>query len=158
MTLFMQIITAFGSFFTLVGIIILLLLLSKNKKEGIYLSINVILIFLLNTIIKLIIHRPRPYGYNLIKEDFYSFPSGHAMVSTTFYGFIIYLIYKNVKNKKIKYILISLIFILIILIMISRIYLGVHYLSDTLAGFSLSIVYLMVSITFIEKNKLLERK
>lgn len=158
MTLFMMIITAFGNAFTLIGIILLFFLLSKNKKNGIYLSINIILIFLTNIMVKLIVQRPRPFGYNLIIENNYSFPSGHAMVSTAFYGFIMYLIYKNIKNKKLKRFLISSIFLLIILIMISRIYLGVHYLSDTLAGFSLAIVYLMVFITYIDNNKLLERK
>jgi undecaprenyl-diphosphatase len=158
MTLFMMIITAFGNAFTLIGIILLFFLLSKNKKNGIYLSINIILIFLTNIIVKAIIQRPRPSGYNLIVENNYSFPSGHAMVSTAFYGFIIYLIYKNIKNKKLKWFLISTIFLLIILIMISRIYLGVHYLSDTLAGFSLAIVYLMIFITYIYNSKLLERE
>ena len=159
MTLFMMIVTSFGSAFTLIGIILLFFLLSKNKKNGFYLSINIVLIFLINIIVKLIVQRPRPFGYNLIIDEYgYSFPSGHAMVSTAFYGFIMYLIYKNIKNKKLKWFLISSIFLLIILIMISRIYLGVHYLSDTLAGFSLAIVYLMVFITYIDNNKLLERK
>ena len=158
MTLFMMIITAFGNAFTLIGIILLFFLLSKNKKNGIYLSINILLIFIINLIVKAIVQRPRPVGYNLIIENNYSFPSGHAMVATAFYGFIIYLIYKNIKDKKLKYALVTLIFLLIILIMISRIYLGVHYLSDTLAGFSLAIVYLMIFITYIDKNKLLERK
>lgn len=158
MTMFMMIITSFSSAITLLGIIILFFLLSKNKKESLYLSIDIVLIFIINTIIKNIIQRPRPSGFNLVTEKSYSFPSGHAMVSTAFYGFIIYLIYKNVKNIKVKYSLIAIVFLLIVLIMISRIYLGVHYLSDTLAGFSFSIAYLMLFVTIIDKYKLLERK
>lgn len=153
MTTIMKIITEFGNVFIMLFIIILLFF--KDKKQSLYASVNMCLIFIINSIVKVIVQRPRPSGYNLINESNFSFPSGHSMVSTAFYGFLIYFIYKNVKNKKTKYTLISLLFILIMLICISRIYLGVHYLSDTLAGFFLSISYLMVFISVIpilEKN------
>lgn len=149
MTTIMKIITEFGNVFIMLLIIMILFL--KDKKQSLYASINMCLIFIINSFVKVIVQRPRPSGYNLINESNFSFPSGHSMVSTAFYGFLIYLIYKNVKNKKIKYTLISLLFILIMLICISRIYLGVHYLSDTLAGFFLSISYLMIFITIIPK-------
>ncbi len=147
MTIFMKSITFFGSGIALFIIISLLLL--KNRKNGLTSLLNLSIIFIMNSIIKIIVQRPRPSGYNLIVESNYSFPSGHSMVSTAFYGFFIYLVYKNVKNKKMKTLLISLLFLLIILICISRIYLGVHYLSDTLAGFFFSIAYLMVFITLL---------
>lgn len=57
------------------------------------------------------------------------------MVNMAFYGLLIYLIYTNVKNKYLKIILIVLLSLLIVMICISRIYLGVHYTSDVLAGF-----------------------
>ena len=69
------------------------------------------------------------------------------MISATFYGFLIYLIYKNVKNKYLKYSLITMLVILILLIGTSRIYLGVHYTSDVLAGFLIAISYLIIFIT-----------
>ena len=147
----MKVFTFLGSGLALFLIVGLSFLLFKNKDNGIILTLNLSLVFVLNSIIKTIVQRPRPSGYNLIVESNYSFPSGHSMVSTAFYGYFIYLVYKNVKNKKIKYLLISLLFLLIMLICISRIYLGVHYLSDTLAGFFLSIAYLMIFITFIPK-------
>lgn len=68
------------------------------------------------------------------------------MVSMAFYGLIIYLIYKYLKNKYLKIFLIILLSILIVMIGISRIYLGVHYTSDVIAGFLFSISYLIIYI------------
>ena len=68
------------------------------------------------------------------------------MVSMAFYGYLIYLIYKNVKNKYRKWLGIIGLSILIIAIGVSRIYLGVHYTSDVIAGFLVSIAYLIVFI------------
>ena len=151
MTIFMKLITTFGSVYILCSIIFLLVLLVKDKKISFLVIINTLLSLFLNSLIKFIIQRPRPSGYNLINETFYSFPSGHSMVSTAFYGFLIYLAYKKIDNKYLKYSIISLLVLLIILICISRIYLGVHYLSDVIAGFAFSIAYLMIFITIIEK-------
>ena len=77
------------------------------------------------------------------------------MISMAFYGYIIYLIYKYVKNKYIKWISIVLLSILICSIGISRIYLGVHYTSDVLGGFLISLSYLIV-YTLIVNRYLLE--
>ena len=76
------------------------------------------------------------------------------MISMAFYGYLIYLIYRYIKNKYIKWLLIVLLSILICLIGISRIYLGVHYTSDVLGGFLLSISYLVVYISLIKNLKI----
>ncbi len=152
LTFIMKLITAFGSVIVLLSILFVMFLLYKNKKDTMYASINVLVIFIINSLLKFLVGRPRPSGYNLINENNYSFPSGHSMISTAFYGFLIYLVYKNVKDKREKYTLITLLFILIILICISRIYLGVHYLSDTLGGFFFSIAYLMIFVSLIPKT------
>lgn len=75
---------------------------------------------------------------------------GHAMISTAFYGYLIYYVYKNIKNKKLKAVICSLLSVLIIIIDISRIYIGVHYVSDVIAGTVLSIAYLILFIN-VEK-------
>ena len=155
-TLIMKLITFLGSGIALIAIVLLMAFFYKNRRETLEVAINLGTIYLLNAIVKLIVQRPRPVGYNLVTETSFSFPSAHSMVSTAFYGFIIYLIYKNIKDKRKKYLSISLLFILIILICISRIYLGVHYLSDTVGGFSLAIVYLMIFITL--KGKIYDKE
>lgn len=126
--------------------------LLKNKRNSKYITINLVLVFLLNRILKLIVARERPNVLRLVSEEGYSFPSGHAMVSMGFYGFLIYLIYTNIKNKKIKYLLITFLSILILLIGISRIYLGVHYATDIIGGFIIGIVYLVIFIKFVYKR------
>ena len=128
--------------------LITLSLIIKNKKIGILIWLNLGISVLLNQALKFIIQRPRPTEFRIINESGYSFPSGHSMVSAAFYGFLIYLIYKNVKNKYLKWSLITLLNLVILTIGISRIYLGVHYTSDVIAGFLISVSYLIIFIHF----------
>ena len=159
LTAIMKVITNLSSAYVLIAITIGTLLLVKNKKVGLCVASNLVITTLLNQLLKYIIQRPRPDGYRLIAESGYSFPSGHSMVSMAFYGFIIYLIWKMVKNKKIKYISCGVLGLLIPMIGFSRIYLGVHYASDVIGGFAISIVYLLLftnvtrSILQLEKEK-----
>lgn len=130
-------------------IIATVLVIKKQKLMGFLVLLNLAISGALNQILKRIVQRPRPTEYRLIEENGYSFPSGHSMVSAAFYGFLIYLIFKNVKNKRIKWISISFLGILISLIGISRIYLGVHYTSDVMAGFVISISYLVIFTSIV---------
>lgn len=142
-------VTQFGGVVILISIATILLFIIKNKKTGALIWINLGISTLLNQILKHIVQRPRPIEYRIIDESGYSFPSGHSMVSAAFYGFLIYLIYKNVKNKYVKYFSIIGLSLLVILIGISRIYLGVHYTSDVIAGFLISISYLIIFTSVI---------
>lgn len=138
-------------FLIIISIIILFLKKLKNKR---YIIIyNLIFSVILNNILKLIFRRIRPLDIMLIEIKGYSFPSGHTMAASIFYGTIIYLIYKSKINKNIKIILISLLTILVLLIGISRIYLGVHYASDVIGGYLVSISYLIISIYFLNKKE-----
>ncbi len=143
-TSFMKFITYFGSAYVLIPFAALLFILTKNKKLHILIVSNLILVTFLNQFLKFFFQRPRPEEYRLISESGYSFPSGHAMVSMAFYGLLIYIVYRYVKNVYLKYGLMVILFMLILFIGISRIYLGVHYTSDVLGGFLLSICYLTV--------------
>lgn len=144
LTSIFKVITNFGGAYFLVAVASFLAVYIKDKKIAFSIPINLIIITVLNILLKNIVERPRPEGYRLITETGYSFPSGHSMVSAAFYGLIIYFIWKNVKNKKLKYISCALLGLLIAFIGISRIYLGVHYASDVLGGFAISIAYLII--------------
>ena len=144
-------ITNFGGAIFLIVLTIILLISIKNKKIGLSIFSNLAIITILNQLLKRILQRPRPTEYRIIEETGYSFPSGHSMISMAFYGYLIYLIYKYVENKYVKWILISLLSVLICLIGVSRIYLGVHYTSDDLGGFLISISYLVIYISAVNK-------
>ena len=144
-------ITNFGGAIFLVVLTVFLFLVIKNKKIGLSIFFNLVIVTGLNQLLKRILQRPRPTEYRIIEETGYSFPSGHSMISMAFYGYIIYLIYKYVKNKYVKWISIVLLSILICSIGISRIYLGVHYTSDVLGGFLISISYLVIYISAVNK-------
>ena len=145
------VITNLGGAIVICTLTIILLLLVKNKKISFCILLNLIITTLLNLFLKNIIQRPRPVEFRLISETGYSFPSGHSMISMAFYGFLIYLIYKYFKNRKLKIILITFLSILIIAIGISRIYLGVHYTSDVIAGFMISVCYLIIYTSLVKK-------
>lgn len=144
-------ITNFGGAIILIGLAFTLFIFIKNKKIGVSIISNLAIITVLNQLLKRIVQRPRSTEFRIVEESGYSFPSGHSMVSMAFYGYLIYLIYKYVKNKYLKWISIILLSILICSIGISRIYLGVHYTSDVLGGFFISISYLIIYISAVNK-------
>ena len=146
LTPYIKFFTNLGGALVLIGISIIIMFVIKNKKISMAILINLISVFLLNQLMKIIFQRERPDRLQWLVNEFgYSFPSGHAMVSMAYYGFLIYLVYTHI-NKKYKWILISILSLIIILVGISRIYLGVHYLSDILAGFLVSMAYLIIFI------------
>ncbi len=157
-TMFFKFITNLSGEVFIITLTVLLVIFIKNKKLKLIIPINLIIITLLNLILKNIVQRPRPTEFQIISEKGYSFPSGHSMISMAFYGLLIYLIYRYVRNKKLKYSLIISLSILIFLIGISRIYLGVHYASDVIAGFCISLSYLLIYINIVKKLVLKNEK
>lgn len=158
LTAIMKGITNLASAYALIAITIASFVFIRNKKIGKCITVNLVLSTLLNQILKYVVQRPRPEGYMIINENGYSFPSGHSMISMAFYGLIIYLIWKKMKNVKLKYLLCGLFSILIPLIGFSRIYLGVHYASDVIGGFAISIAYLVLYIGAVKTYLNIEKE
>ena len=98
---------------------------------------------------KIAFHRVRP-DVAVYAENSFSFPSGHATIAIAFYGFLVYLFIHTTKqwSKKVNIFFAGL--LLIIAIGFSRLYLGVHYLSDVWAGYLVGALWLIVSISIIE--------
>ena len=147
-------ITRFGNTVMVVLIVSMFILVTRNRY-GVFLAISAVDSLLLNTIVKLIIQRPRPQGLRLISQGGYSFPSGHAMMSICVYGYLFYLAITKIKNKVLKYCVSTFLFLVILSIGVSRIYVGVHYASDVIGGYLLALCYLFV---FIELTKNLNIK
>jgi membrane-associated phospholipid phosphatase len=104
--------------------------------------------------LKFFFNRPRPLIPLLKEVPGLSFPSGHAFMSLTFFGLIIYFVYRDVASKWIKWTVISFLILIIFLVGLSRVYLRVHYSSDVIAGFCfgiLSLVILFLMLRQIEK-------
>ena len=153
MTAFLKIFTHCGDWMVMLPICIILIVVLKNKNQKLAILLNLMIIFVLNQLMKIMFNRTRPSDNVLIEASGYSFPSGHSMVSMAFYGLLIYLAYKNIENKLLRNITCIGLTILILLIGISRIYLGVHFASDVAGGFCISIAYLVLFISIV-KTKL----
>ncbi|MCX2741297.1 phosphatase PAP2 family protein [Pontibacter anaerobius] len=100
---------------------------------------------------KKFISRDRPLGdvaYYAVEH--FSFPSGHATTSMVLFGMLAYFLYRHLDVPWHRKLLAAIAFILIVLVSFSRIYLGVHYLSDVLAGLLLGLLWLLVGISIVE--------
>ena len=102
----------------------------------------------LNLVLKLSFHRARP-EVAFVHLDTYSFPSGHAMVSTAGYGALAYLLWGRLGSRRARVLLAAATAAFLALICVSRLYLGVHYLSDVLAGVAAGVFWLAVSIALV---------
>ncbi|KKK39245.1 hypothetical protein WQ57_04845 [Mesobacillus campisalis] len=154
MDAFMQGVTELGSTFML-GLLLLISMIwlyvkHKNIWSALFYFLAVAGGGLLNLGLKSYFARERPSINVIIEADGFSFPSGHSMGSMTFYGFLSYLTLRSKRKPLSKAGLVTLFGSLILLIGMSRIYLGVHYPSDVLAGYTAGIVWLVLCISLLE--------
>ena len=114
----------------------------------------------LNALLKHIFQRARPEALHLVEAWGYSFPSGHAMVSLCFYGMIAFLISRNIHSWRGRIAIGAIAVLLISGIGISRIYLGVHYPSDVIAGYAAGATWLAFSISLLMwwEQRLIQRR
>ncbi|MGZ8516373.1 MAG: phosphatase PAP2 family protein [Chitinophagaceae bacterium] len=161
-TNFMQFITFFGNHKFLIPanlvLIVYFLFFKKHRWYSIKVPVIAIGSLLLMFILKQLFNRARPLVPLLEPVQGLSFPSGHALMSMSFYGLLIFLVWENVHNRVWKWSFMTLLFIFILLIGFSRIYLRLHYFSDVIAGFAAGIIWLSLSVWVIRRIERFSRK
>lgn len=98
---------------------------------------------------KLAFHRPRP-EMAVYAEHSFSFPSGHATIAVAFYGFIAYLLIRFSQSWHRKVNIFFTTIVIILALGASRIYLGVHYISDVWSGYLVGAMWLIIAVSFSE--------
>lgn len=144
LTSVMQGLTDLAAPFALVAVWIAASAFAPSRRTGLAMGVNLALAFVLGQLLKFVIQRPRPEGIGLIAASGYSFPSGHSMVAMAFYGFLIYLIWHSAKDRRVRLMYCVALGLIIAGIGVSRVYLGVHYATDVLAGLLISLAWLAV--------------
>jgi membrane-associated phospholipid phosphatase len=103
---------------------------------------------------KILVHRFRPENGAIVETDF-SFPSGHATIVVALYGFLSYILFKKTAKKSV---FVGAL-IIILLVGFSRLYLGVHYVSDVIAGYLVGLLALIAGLSLsIKSNQKLKLK
>jgi membrane-associated phospholipid phosphatase len=147
---FFLIITVFGLEVLWAAVILFGLYFAHKRQWGNLLMLVVTMLGaeLLNSSLKYFFSRPRPvFDDPIITALHYSFPSGHAMISFVGYGLLAYYLAARTPSKPRRILIIVAAALLVVLIGMSRIYLGVHYLSDVIAGYAAGAFWLSICTT-----------
>ncbi len=147
-TRFMEVVTNIMSpeiFFGLLVVAFVVFLSQKKYRDFFVVSIATLGGALGSQILKIIFHIPRP-AFALLHESNFSFPSGHATMAVIFFGLWFFFVREKPVSKITFYLVNFFAFFLPLLIGFSRIYLGVHWLSDVLAGYALGLFWITCSV------------
>ncbi len=107
--------------------------------------------YLSASLLKIAVHRQRPAGFGVYHEISYSFPSIHATMAAFLFGFIAWIIVRRTESPLRRFWTISAAVFLIAAIGFSRLYLGVHFLSDVLGGCLLGTIWLALCSHLAER-------
>lgn len=127
------------------SVVIVLALLVLRRRNAAIVAIGVpVAAFVSDALLKLLFHRSRPTGALIPLPESYSFPSGHAMVAAATYVTIGLLLADRLTTTRAKALCVALSAVIAIAIAGSRVYLGVHYLSDVVGGLVLGTALALV--------------
>lgn len=132
-----------------------LFLLTRQKISALWFALSLVLVSgIVNPVLKTFFHRVRPTVLpHLVVEHSFSFPSGHAITSMLLYGVVLFALKDFITTRPVRLAVQILLGVLIFLIGISRIYLGVHYPSDVLAGWLLGLSWLLFTYPYYAERK-----
>ncbi len=149
LTVCSNVVTSLASSQAIIIITLILIFLLNTNHQRIFVIINTLISAGIIILSKNIFLRERPLiGSEILSS--YSFPSGHSLIATTYYGFLIYLLRRSKCKEEYKVIGTTFLTTLIVLICLSRLILNVHYLTDVVGGVILGLVILLVLIYFFE--------
>lgn len=103
-------------------------------------------------LLKVFFHRPRPNSH-LVMANGYSFPSGHSFAAMTIYGFLSYWVWKRSEAKALRFCILLISIVLILFVGMSRVYLGVHWLTDVLGAYLVGFAWLVFSVRVVKTIK-----
>ena len=140
-----------GETMALLGLVFLVLLAVRRRKALLIGWCAALLgAWTLDSGLKLLFQRTRPTWAIVDLPSSFSFPSGHALVSLVTYGMIAYLVWLVVESPRGKLAVIAGATLLVGLIGFSRVYLGVHYFSDVMAGYAAGLTWLSALVSGLE--------
>lgn len=131
---------------------------APGRRPGMCAACNLAGVVILNQALKFIVQRPRPEGFRLIAESGYSFPSGHSMVAMAFYGLLAWMVWHYERDPFVRRACVTGFGLVVVLVGVSRVYLGVHYASDVIAGFCIALAWLVFYTAVVAPIFLPERK
>lgn len=147
-------ITTFGNFATLIAVVVIavaVLWRRGERTDALFVAVAFLGAQVLSSGMKLGFRRERPFFPDpLATESTFSFPSGHALVSLAVYGSIALVVARRLPRRRDRILLLTATGLLVLAIGFSRLYLGVHFLSDVLAGYAAGIAWLALLYVVIE--------
>lgn len=142
-----------------VAVAALFLWLTRHRHSASLLLVTTVVGILINSMLKDVFHRTRPSIFPSGIEVFSSsFPSGHSMSAAIVYGTVAYLAARLQQHRWSRVVTAVIALLLILLIASSRIYLGVHYPSDTLAGMVIGFAWAAFCMATLEAIQLIARR
>jgi membrane-associated phospholipid phosphatase len=99
---------------------------------------------------KFLVGRARPEFLEIASAEWPSFPSGHATGSLAIYGFLAYIVLRRLVSPRARFEVVYWTVVLVALIGFSRVYLGVHFLSDVASGFLVGVFWLLAGVAIAE--------
>jgi phosphatidylglycerophosphatase B len=147
-------ITWLGNFTTLLAVTLLaigIFLRRRERTDAVFVGLALVGAQVLSSGMKLGFRRERPFFSDpLATEHTYSFPSGHALVSLAVYGSIALVLARRLRTRGARVLLLTGASVLVLAIGFSRLYLGVHFLSDVLAGYAAGTAWLALLYVVLE--------
>lgn len=147
-------ITHCGDTVTIIALCVFLLMLPNRKTYGLPVSLAALAGVAIYKPMKELFLRSRPdTAIHLVEQGGYSFPSGHSVSSVIVYGLLLYLVRKHCRSEKLKTVLTAVCTCLMLLIGPSRLYVGVHWITDVTCGMLIGAAVVALTIMILERNK-----